>query len=272
MMRCCLAGFVAVLLVCCPLVLLAQTPQEKALAQKRYKVGEQLYEISQYDKALIEFKEAYRLYPLPGMLFNIARCHEVLANLGQAIASYKLFLAKRPDSPRASVVQNRIKALEQRLAREKAARATPPSPPVKPAVVKDRPAPAFTPSVEDAAPAGPGRTWRWTAGWTGVGVGGAALVTGVAFGALAAGKSSEHDDLEASGGVYEDLQRVKESGQQYETLQIALMAVGGVVVAAGGGLLIWELLGQEKQSPGTQAMIAPVVTQDSVGFVGSLSF
>ena len=69
----CLAGLLGVLLVVSPAAASAQTAPEKELAQKRYKVGEQLYDIGQYEKALVEFEEAYRLYPLPAMLYNIAR-------------------------------------------------------------------------------------------------------------------------------------------------------------------------------------------------------
>ena len=72
-MQVCLAGLLGVLLVVSPAAASAQTAPEKELAQKRYKVGEQLYDIGQYEKALVEFEEAYRLYPLPAMLYNIAR-------------------------------------------------------------------------------------------------------------------------------------------------------------------------------------------------------
>ena len=266
-----LGAGIFILLMCNPAVLPAQTEPEKELAQKRYKVGEQLYTISQYQKALVEFEEAYRLYPMPGMLFNIARCHEVLANLLQAIDAYKLYLAKKPDAPNASVVKSRIKSLEQRLAQNKAAAAAAREAAAREAV-KEKPKPAPAPPVVVKEPPRPERTWRWTAGWTGVGVGGAALVAGIIFGALAAHKSSEFDDLNGNNGVYDDLQPIRESGQRYETLQMVLMTAGGVIAAAGGGLLTWELLGQEDQPGSARVTMAPVVTHQGLGFAASLSF
>ena len=101
---------------------------------------------------------------------------------------------------------------------------------------------------------------------------GAALVTGLVFGALAAGKSSDYDDLREKGGVYDDLKEISDSGQQYETLQIALIAAGGVIAAAGGGLLIWELLGGEDEGTSTSALIMPTAMKDGAGFAASLSF
>ncbi len=235
----------------------AQTNPEKELARKRYKVGEQLYDIGQYEKALVEFEEAYRLYPLPAMLYNIARAHEVLGNLQKAIGNYQEFLAKLPDSPHAPTVKGRVKSLRQRLDKKKAAQSKQP--------------PAAAP-VEEPAPADTPRTWRWTAGWAGVGVGGAALAAGIAFGAMAAGKSSEFEQQRDRGESYKSLKALRESGEQYETIGIALMVSGGVIAAAGGALLIWELMGDEKEPNMAGAVFAPVVTSDGAGITARLSF
>jgi len=302
-----LAGFIAVLILAGPTGVLAQTPEEKAIAKRRYMVGEKLYEISQYKKALVEFEEAYSLWPKHDMLYNIARCHEVLGNLGKAIETYKLFMEKRPDSPHITLVKTRIKSLEERQAEKKAekvkaaktvvaakeAKAEKPKPATKVATERPTaeeakavtakakpeaektaktPIPIVAPAQEEPAPVKAGRTWRWTAGWAGVGVGGAALVTGIAFGALAAGKSSDFEEQRDNGGTYRSLKELKDSGEQYETLQIALMAGGGVIVAAGGALLIWELFGGEENANSDSATFTPVVTKHGVGFTTSLSF
>lgn len=296
-MRGCLAGLVAVLLVSGPTSAGAQTEPEKALAQKRHKVGLQLYDISQFEKALVEFEEAYRLYPLPKMLHNIAMTHEALGNLDKAISNYRLFLEKLPESPNAPVVKTRINSLEDRLARKKKAakekataakaREKPaplppakpevkaekpvPPPPVKPEMKEKKPAPVEVPA-ELTAPADTAHTWRWTAGLAGVGVGGAALVAGIAFSALAAGKNSEYEEQRDTTGTYADLKDLRGSGEQYQTVGIALMVAGGVIAAAGGGLLIWELMGDEEDTNSASAMFMPVVTQDGAGFAASLSF
>ncbi len=173
MRRLSLAG-IFTLILCLPSSGMAQTPQEKALAKKRYKVGEQLYDISKYSQALEEFEKAYKIYPLPDLLYNIARCHEVLANLDKAIETYRLFLEKKPDSPHAPLVKTRIKSLEERLAekkaeQEKAAAAKAeaeaekkpePPPPVKPEMKEEKPTPVITPPDQEPAAHSSKRSWR----------------------------------------------------------------------------------------------------------------
>jgi len=232
---------------------LAQTEQEKSLAQMRFKVGQQLYDIAKYDKALQEFEKAYRLYPLPGLLFNIARCHELLGNLKQAISNYERFVEKEPESPHAPMVRARVKSLKERLAG---------------GLNKTVPHSEKATGPDKAHT----RTWRWSAGWAAVGVGGAAVIAGVVFGALAAGKSADHDETRDSGGVYDDLIDLKQAGERYESAQIGLLVAGGVLAALGGGFLVWELMGQEDESASAKAEVAPIVSEHSFGLAGRVEF
>ena len=116
------------------------------------------------------------------------------------------------------------------------------------------------------------RSWRWLAGWSGVGVGGAALVAGIAFGAMAAGESSDYESLRDSGGTYDALQEIQDRGQQYEAIQIALMVAGGAVAAAGGALLVWELMGAESESDSARLRMTPVVMKGGGGCSANLTF
>jgi len=183
-----------------------------------------------------------------------------------------------------SLAQSRIKSLERRLASKQAAKKLPEkSPPiVAPAPTTpaaDRTAPITpapdtqpAPGTEDVKETGAGRSWRWKAGWAGVGVGGAALVTGIVFGFLALSKNADYDELKDSSGIYEDLIEVQQTGESYESAQIALMALGPIIAAAGGALLIWEKVGQRDELSSNRVIIAPVVMKGGVGFSGSLSF
>ena len=67
--------------------------------------------------------------------------------------------------------------------------------------------------------------------------GGALLITGVVLGALAQSKADEY-----SNAYYDQLQAIDEAGQRYETGQIVTLAAGGVLAAAGGGLLLYDHL------------------------------
>lgn len=232
----------------------AQSDAEKQLAKKHYELGEQFYKISNYPRALVEFSSAYKLYPLPGLLFNIARCHEVMANLEKARDHYKLYLKRMPRSPKYSLVELRIKTLEQRLAAREAKRTPKPKPPLPAPVKPDDPGvPASVPAApkpdEPTSPVvapvtpvdEPTAPWGWkrTAGWTAVGVGGAALVAGVVLGAMASGKAAEYEDNKDT-YFWDDLEELRESGESLEAGQIALLVAGGVIAAAGAGLLLWD--------------------------------
>jgi len=246
----------------------AQKSADHLLAKKHYELGAQLYKTSDYPRALAEFEEAYRLAKKPGLLFNIARCHEVMANLEQAMKYYRMFLAQVPDTPKRSLVESRLRNLEKRLA----ARQAQPGP--APAVAKppERPAPA-TPATAPvtATDQRPARgSWRRTAGWITLGTGGAALITGIVFGVMASGKATVYED-EARTKSYEELADLRSDGEGLQSLQIGLLVAGGVLAAAGGGLLLWHHEGNRGDSVDS-AMVAPLISHDTVGLVGRLRF
>ena len=256
------------ILVCLVLVLPAvagaQTAAVKSVARKHYELGEQLYKISNYTKALAEFKEAYRLYPKAGLLFNMARCHEVLAQLEPALKFYRLYLEKKPLAPNRELVVTRISMLE---ARQKKARE---SAKPKPAEKLKASAPALAPVKSEPAPQ-PRRTWRRTAGWVALAAGGAVLAGGLVMGGLAAAKSSEYDDVKAGDRYHDQLKSIREEGEDYETAQVAMLVAGGVIAAAGGGLLLWEFLGSDKERP-ADVVLAPMISGQGLGLAAGGRF
>ena len=157
----------------------AQQDPNHLLAKKHYELGAQLYKTSDYTRALKEFQRAYELSKKPGLLFNLARCHEVLANVKQAMDYYRLYLEKVPGASNRALVDTRLRNLKGRL-KEREARRTPrpvePRPaPVKPASVKPASEPASAPTPVSEGPADesqPGQ-WKRTAGWIALGTGGA---------------------------------------------------------------------------------------------------
>jgi len=149
-------------------------------------------------------------------------------------------------------------------------------------------------------------------GWAGVGigvVGAAALGTGISFLALAArdarivsadsrcenNKSKclffgPNDDPALNKAASPPTSAYEQQGQLYDKVGIALTAVGGVVLAAGGGLLIYDLLrkpsasrpsapppqkgkakkGQEGEQPAVS--LYPLAGPNGAGLVGELQF
>jgi len=126
-------------------------------------------------------------------------------------------------------------------------------------------------TVTASADTGRPGSWKATAGWVTLGVGGAALVTGVIFGAMVSSKSDEHAQAIKDGKTYGELQDIADAGERFQTLEIATLVVGGVALAAGGGLLLWHYLGGKKESS-SAAYVAPMVGTDVRGLVGGLRF
>jgi tetratricopeptide (TPR) repeat protein len=229
------------------------------LAKKHYELGEKLYQTSAYQEALQEFEKAYKLEARPALLFNIARCHEVMGQLEQAVSNYELYLKRDPYASNRSVVESRVANLKRRLKQQPAkppAAAEPPQPP-------QPPPPAPGPTERPAS-------WRATTGWIALGVGAAALGTGIAFTVLAASKADEYESGVKEGKLYYELEEIDNTGAQYEKVQISMLVVGGVGVAAGAGLLLWHYL--TPRGDGRRATVLPFATADGMGITGQVRF
>ena len=131
---------------------------DKVLAKQHFESGASHFDLSEYDEALVEFKEAYRLKADATFLYNIAQCHRKLGHLEEALTFYKTYLRRSPDAPNREEVERRIQELdvEQRAKQsrkaeeEKAAKpaetvAVPPPPPAEASEQKPVPAPLPVP-------------------------------------------------------------------------------------------------------------------------------
>jgi tetratricopeptide (TPR) repeat protein len=90
-----------------------------AEAQRRarihYNQGKAAFEFGKFQEALEHYKTAYRIAPLPGLLFNIGQCHRNLDNPEQAIFAFRLYLRKRPEAANREAVLRLIDELEHKL-------------------------------------------------------------------------------------------------------------------------------------------------------------
>jgi len=113
----------------------------KATAKAHYEKGTRLYEIREYDKALLEYKSAYLAQPDPAFLFNIGQCHRKLGQNQEALNFFREYLKKAsPDDPNRHQVEARVREIEAEatVKAEAAQTATPASTP--------NPAPIPTPA------------------------------------------------------------------------------------------------------------------------------
>jgi tetratricopeptide (TPR) repeat protein len=81
-------------------------------AKAKYASGVRHFDLSEYDNALADFKDAYRNKPDPVFLYNIAQCHRKLGHTDEAITFYQSYLRRAPEARNREEVERRIKDLE----------------------------------------------------------------------------------------------------------------------------------------------------------------
>jgi hypothetical protein len=107
------------------------------------------YDLGEFRRALVEFKEAYRLKNDPALLFNMGQCQRRMGHYQEAIDFYKTYLRKLPTGGSGAEAQRLIAECEQQLSKNEAAAppageapktpaeagasVVPPAPPVTPA-------------------------------------------------------------------------------------------------------------------------------------------
>jgi tetratricopeptide (TPR) repeat protein len=95
-------------------------------AKRLFVSGSKHFDLGEYDQALTDFKEAYRLREDPVFLYNIAQCHRLLKHHEDALRAYKTYLRRAPDSPVRGEVEQRIVALQEVVEKQNRAATMPP--------------------------------------------------------------------------------------------------------------------------------------------------
>jgi tetratricopeptide (TPR) repeat protein len=90
----------------------------KDQAKEAFKQGTLHFNLGEYAEALGAFKDAYRAYPDPTFLYNLAQCERALGHKPQAVRFYKTYLAHLPDAPNRVPVEEAIAQLDKEIADE----------------------------------------------------------------------------------------------------------------------------------------------------------
>jgi tetratricopeptide (TPR) repeat protein len=212
----------------------------KAAAKAHFQQGTAAYALADYDNAIREYEAAYKLFPLPDILFNIAQSYRFKGEKKIAVDYYQRYLRAQSiggaaDEARAHIAElarlieleareAERRAEEKRAADEAAQRAAAQT---KPRIENDHVPPP------NLGPARRGRVEK-IAGVALIAVGVAALAAGGAFVGLA--KAANDDFLHPRDGVFNASAEDKRS--LYSTLDITFFAVGGAAAISGITLLL----------------------------------
>lgn len=114
---CQLALVVSVAAVSIPAVA-EDTAEEVAQSKEHARRAKTQYERGNYEAALAEYKLAYSVLQLPGLLFNQAQCHRLLGQHAKALALYERYLGIEPSSAAADEARGYLPVLRVRVARQ----------------------------------------------------------------------------------------------------------------------------------------------------------
>ena len=217
-------------LVCTPA--LAQPGGEAAA---RFEKGKAAYRLGEFDDAIAEFREAYRLKADPAFLYNIALSFRGKEDFAQAIFFYQSYLREAPDAANRAIVEAKIAELERVLAERKRVVESPPRtplPPNEPAPVRHR--------MEHKP-----RLGLLLAGG-GAGVGGVALVvTGIVFSSRARATAARIDDAAAAHDPWSaELASADGSARRQATAGVVCLGLGAAAIAVGGVLAYLGIRGR----------------------------
>ena len=183
--------------VATPALAAPAAPSDTERAKQYYISGSKHFDLAEYDQALADFKEGYRLKDDPVFLYNIAQCFRLLNKPSDAIQFYKSYLRRQPDAPNADQVEDKIKSLQAIVDAQEKSRQSPPQDTLKPEGTHipdpanvgdpddddddDGTPPAAAPATDSGGGGKPIYKKWWF--WTGVGV---VVIGGVALIAVAA--------------------------------------------------------------------------------------
>lgn len=244
----------------------SRTPEDRARAH--FRLGRTHYENGDFEKAAVEFEEAYRLSPEPLLLYNLYVAYRDANELRAAATALRKYLDLAPEIANRPQLEARLEALEKGLADEDARRASDPSGETEPENQGEAPrGPDGAPATDTAAPTR--ATRRPIAPFVVIGVGAAVGASAIATGLLARSAQSELErGCPDRTQCDPSLESTRDRGRTFALLTDVLAATGLVTVAAG---VTWWLLARKRarQEEGALRSVGlACVREGCVGSVG----
>jgi tetratricopeptide (TPR) repeat protein len=270
--------------------------EDTTTAREHYQKGTSYYDLGRYQDAIKEFEAAYEIKNDPALLYNLAQSHRLAGNSDQALHFYRTYLRRFPKAPNRVEIEGRITALEQLVAQKSATQSTPPNQTLAPgnttpppggteATPPPPPPPSTNPPLATEPPlAGtgapppmvttmpapasshPGKTLKLL-GKIGAGVGGAAFLIGLAFGARAAGATNEVNNAAKAGGTFDPA--VEARGKSSQQAEAAFLTLGILIGGVGAGLYFY---GRHQEQAAARVSMTPVASANQAGAIVQVTF
>jgi hypothetical protein len=120
----------------------ADNPQH---AKELFQQGTTFFDLGQFDKAVESWEAGYKEKPDPVFLYNIAQAYRLSGDGNKAIFFYRGYLRNLPKAPNRAEVEQKIAAIQQKLAAEPDRARPPEAPKAEPSSAPPAPAPPPAP-------------------------------------------------------------------------------------------------------------------------------
>jgi tetratricopeptide (TPR) repeat protein len=195
------------------------------------------FDHGEYTEAVNDYREAYRLLPTPGLLYNLGQAYRLAGDCRRAADAYREYLRLSPDTPYKATVEQNMSAAEAcakdaESGHEPTPPTPPPAPPPKPPPPKVEHPVIKTHVVEDPDA---GHTQR-LAGLATIGGGALLVAAGVYFAVDASHAQRDVAAFYQTGGDWSEIASVDARGHRSHWLAVGGFALGGAAIAAGATL------------------------------------
>lgn len=218
-------------------------------------LAQENFEAKRYDDALTALDQAYKINPNPNLIYNKARILEAKGDLKGALVEYEAFaVAPEVDLEYRRETLERIRVIKEVLKLQEPPKETQAQEPVPPIVES-----SSATQREERRPVSPVRK----VGGVLTGLGGASLVAGGVFGALALNAHNEWgraENLESRRLRADNVQRL---GRTADILYVS----GGAVAVVG---LVLFIAGRDREAASLQ--VTPVLSTTQAGMQLSWGF
>ena len=227
------AGIAAAVLVFClgalaPTAAAQPKKADEGTALQLFEQGYKAYQEGRFQQAIELLERAYAMKQEPVLLYNLARAHEGVGNLDQAISMYERYLTEMQEIPDRAAIEKRLETMRAQIAERDRLRRERDE--ARKRGTKRTPEGGGTPPNDNGAQRSPSAL-PWIVG----GVGAAGVIAGAVLGGVAQAK---HDDAVAAPSQREaaDLQG---SAEGLGTASTVAFIVGGGVLGIG---VLWGIL------------------------------
>ncbi|MBA2544391.1 MAG: hypothetical protein H0V17_32410 [Deltaproteobacteria bacterium] len=189
--------------------------------------GRVFHDLGLYDQAIVSYKAAYELAPVPGLLFNLAQAYRLAGDCANAALMYRDYLQLDSDLNRA-LARTHLATAERCLS-ERAI--------IRPTAVASLESAEL--GVAATATTKPRSGVALERAGTVVAIGGGALLgVGVYFAFRAASTSAEIEQRYAEGATFREVEDIDARGRRSSTLARGFVLGGGVAAVTGGVLYL----------------------------------